>query len=581
MIQPKPQVFDVESKIKQLEDKLHLERTARQKAEDALQQDGDLSIRFPFAVQSSNDGIWEWNVKTNSMWFSQRCRTMFDYNEKEMPDTWESFKKILDPEDYNNFAKSILEYKDGKTENYRYVFRFKSKKNNTHYIMCRAILDKKNGEVVRVLGSHTDITELKESEEKLQNNNKLLHAISHVQSSFIVNGGDENTFKQAVQKIMEMTESKIGFIGEVIRDEDNKTHLMIRSYVETETSKIQHVFVINPKSKELECIRCDGTLAQTIATGKPVIRDRPPFGDVADFENFVAIPIFVGNEIAGLLSIGDRAKPYTQSDLLYIEPIIRMISNIMHAYKLEKQRHLSEEKIKLMVQNLTHTNAELERFAYVCTHDLKEPLRSISSFAQLISKRTQGKLNEEIQEYLDYLLRGVDHMQNLIHDILIYSKSRNSALNMQELNTSHIIKEIEETLASTIEESQAQIHFVNLPTIIGDVTQIRQLFQNLLSNAIKFRKKDRPEIFIKADRKKDKWKFSIKDNGIGIAPEYQEKIFEVFQRLHDKSQYHGNGIGLALCHRIVENHGGKIWLESKLGKGSTFFFTLPATDTEK
>lgn len=229
-------------------------------------------------------------------------------------------------------------------------------------------------------------------------------------------------------------------------------------------------------------------------------------------------------------------------------------------------------------KDLQESNEELQRFAYVASHDLQEPLRMVGSYLQLLERRYGDRLDGDAREFMDFAIDGAERMKILINDLLDYSRveSRGKPFELTDLNI--ILNRVQRTLSLTIEDSGAQVIVGELPEVKVDEEQITQLFQNLIGNAIKFHKKDeKPVIRISVQKKSPQfWEFSISDNGIGIAPEYFERIFVIFQRLHTKDEYPGTGIGLAICKRIVERHGGKIWLNSKPGEGTTFYFTLPA-----
>jgi len=245
------------------------------------------------------------------------------------------------------------------------------------------------------------------------------------------------------------------------------------------------------------------------------------------------------------------------------------------------ERKLAEERLREALNELARSNAELEQFAYSASHDLQEPLRMVSSYVQLLERRYKDKLDSDADDFIGFAVDGVHRMQNLISDLLEYSRvgMRGKPLRPTEAGTAldHALSNLE----VAIEESGAEITRGDLPTVIADETQLIQLFQNLIGNAINFRGDGNPRIHISAERKPGEYLFSVRDNGIGVDPGQSERIFQIFQRLHTRSEHSGTGIGLAVCKRIVERHGGLIWVESEPGSGSTFFFTLPITVSEE
>jgi len=239
------------------------------------------------------------------------------------------------------------------------------------------------------------------------------------------------------------------------------------------------------------------------------------------------------------------------------------------------QRKKMEKELERYASDLKRSNQELEQFAYVSSHDLQEPLRMIVSYLQLISRRYQGKLDSDADEFIGYAVDGAKRLQRMISDLLILSRVGTRGKEFASTNCENALKEVLTSLQIIIEETNATITYDSLPTIMVDDIQLLQLFQNLITNAIRYRGAESPRIHIGVKFQDDGWLFSVKDNGIGIDPKYSERIFGIFQRLHTKEEYAGTGIGLAVCQRIVRRHGGRIWVESKLGEGSTFHFTIP------
>ena len=239
------------------------------------------------------------------------------------------------------------------------------------------------------------------------------------------------------------------------------------------------------------------------------------------------------------------------------------------------EREQAEEKIDRYMKELERSNKELEQFAYVASHDLQEPLRMVSSYTQLIEERYKDKLDKDANEFIDFAVDGANRMQILLNDLLNFSRvtTRGKPFEPVDLNSAlgHAIMNMQ----MRIEETKTTILNDELPTVKADESQIIRVFQNLIDNAIKFRSENSPKIHISAKQEKEESVFSVKDNGIGIEPEYKERIFQIFQRLHGRKEYPGTGMGLSICKRIVERHGGRMWLESESGKGTTFYFTIP------
>ena len=240
-----------------------------------------------------------------------------------------------------------------------------------------------------------------------------------------------------------------------------------------------------------------------------------------------------------------------------------------------------ERSLKTALDNTRRSNAELEQFAYVASHDLQEPLRMISSYVQLLARRYYGRLDSDADEYISYAVDGASRMQKLINDLLDYSRVTTRGKPFEDVNCEKVLYHVMEDMMITIQENDVRITHDPLPVIPGDETQISSVFLNLIGNAIKYRSGEKPEIHISARRKGNVWLFSVRDNGIGIDPQYDKRIFIIFQRLHARTEYPGTGIGLAVTKKIIERHGGHIWVESGTGNGSTFYFTIPVKGEEK
>lgn len=271
------------------------------------------------------------------------------------------------------------------------------------------------------------------------------------------------------------------------------------------------------------------------------------------------------------------------------------ITSVMTIGRDVTQVKQSAESARQLAAELQRSNQELEQFAYIASHDLQEPLRAIASFTQLLAKRYQGQLDAKADTYIEFIVDGATRMQQLIRDLLAYSRAGRHELKPQPIDCNALLERIQRDLQITIAENAATITADPLPTVTADPTQFGNLLQNLISNSLKYRSELPPQIHVSAQKEllrsedsdtaelsspsqpnvSEEWVFSIQDNGIGLEPQYAERIFGIFQRLHTREEYPGTGLGLAICRKIIERHGGRIWVESQLGQGSTFFFTLP------
>jgi PAS domain S-box-containing protein len=239
------------------------------------------------------------------------------------------------------------------------------------------------------------------------------------------------------------------------------------------------------------------------------------------------------------------------------------------------ERVKAEESLRLTRDDLVRSNRDLEQFAYVASHDLQEPLRAVAGFVELLRRNLHDSLDARTTSYMDFAVDGAKRMQTLVNGLLEYSRIGTQGEKHEDTDAKAAVETAMAHLRATIQETGAEVTADELPKVNFDAVQLAQLFQNLIGNAIKFRGQETPRIHISAARDGDGWRFAVSDNGIGIEPEYADRIFLIFQRLHDREKYPGTGIGLAICKKIVEHHNGKIWVESKPGAGSTFYFTVP------
>ena len=261
-----------------------------------------------------------------------------------------------------------------------------------------------------------------------------------------------------------------------------------------------------------------------------------------------------------------------------VSPIINSDGLIIGASTIARDishRKMMEDELQETLIKLKRSNSELEQFAYVASHDLQEPLRMISSFLQLLQMRYSGQLDSDADEFINFAVDGAKRMQELIQDLLAYSRVTTKGNEFKDIKMEEALEQALMNLKISIEENNAIITHDSLPIISADYSQMIQLLQNLIGNSIKYRSDKTPKIHISAQEKDNQWIFSVEDNGIGIDSQYSDQVFQIFKRLHTNDEYKGTGIGLAITKRIIERHSGRIWVESELGKGSKFYFTIP------
>lgn len=274
-----------------------------------------------------------------------------------------------------------------------------------------------------------------------------------------------------------------------------------------------------------------------------------------------------------------QAKVAVFVDLFRMTLEIKRQAELLHRARERENEIRNTELLAKKAEELERSNMELERFAFAASHDMQEPLRTIISYSQLLEQLCKDKLSTEEQEFLQFIVGGASRMQHMIRSLLDYSllKGKEKA-KPRRVDCRNILENTLASLDKVIRDNEAVVTCDPLPMLFGHEGQLSQLFQNLISNAIKFRAEERPAINVSVEREEAFWKFCVQDNGIGIEPQYREEVFGIFKRLHARDRYPGAGLGLSLCKKIVENHGGRVWVEEAPGRGSRFYFTLPVAE---
>ena len=283
------------------------------------------------------------------------------------------------------------------------------------------------------------------------------------------------------------------------------------------------------------------------------------------------VPVIVVSGVLGDLTAVECIKQGA-ADYVLKDHLARLPEKVRRAMR---DKRLREER-KQTLAELARSNQDLEQFAYVASHDLQEPLRMVATYTQLLEERYRGQLDDDADKFIHYAVDGALRMQTLVQDLLAFSRVGRQGTDLQSTDCNAVVETAVKNLQAAVDKSGAQVMHDHLPTVVADGSQLLQVFQNLIGNAIKFRGSEPPAIHVSASKRGMEWVFSVADNGIGIAPEHAEIIFAVFKRLHTRAEYPGSGIGLAICKKIIERQGGKIWVESQPGKGSTFKLTIPA-----
>lgn len=507
--------------------------TLEQRIQERTKELQESNAQLSRAQEIAHLGSWELDLVYNRLIWSDEVYRIFGLQPQEFDATYEGFLEAVHPEDRAAvdaaYSESIQAGKNSYEIEHR-VVRHSTGEIRIVHEKCEHFRNAQ-GQIIRSAGMVHDITERKQAEEKVQRSEAMLRAILEQMPSGV-------TVRDAHS-------------GELILS-NHRSREILNTLVET-----PHQF------DHYRGFHADGTpyrndewpLSRSLATGEVVQTEE--------------IYCMRSDETRIVLSISSAPVRDLQGQIVMGIGVFDDITERKH----------TEEELHRLLEQLKYSNAELEQFAYVASHDLQEPLRMVSSYMQLLARRYQGKLDPDADEFIGFAVDGAKRMQTLINDLLTFSRVGSRGKPLVHTSGEEALQEAISNLQIAIEESGASITHERLPQVKGDPTQLVQLFQNLLSNAIKFRGLEPPRIQVGVHQTESEWRFCVSDNGIGIDPKFADRIFVIFQRLHDRASYPGTGIGLAICKRIVQRHGGRIWVEAQPGMGATFYFTLPSKET--
>jgi PAS domain S-box-containing protein len=408
------------------------------------------------------------------------------------------------------------------------------------------------GQVVMLIPEGRDITDRKHKEDILQN--IALGVSAKTGTAF---------FEALVEYLTKALRVEYAFIGELVQPTQDRI-MIIAGYGDRLLANFEYDLVETPCGPVVDrgFYVCTDRLQQQFP--------HDVFLGQINAQSYMGILLRdSAGQALGLISVLS-CQPFSETK------IMTEILNIFAARAAaELERQQSEVALQYQKQDLARSNDELQQFAYVASHDLQEPLRMITSYLELLERRYKGQLDAKADMFIDYAVDGASRMQTLINDLLDYSRVGRQTRAFEAVDCETIIHQVLTNLQVTILQTQAIVTCAPLPTVTGDPSQLIQLFQNTIGNALKFHTQEPPQIQIGAEYVDGKWLFSVRDNGIGMDAQYLDRIFIIFQRLHSKTEYPGTGIGLAVCKKIVERHGGRLWVDSQPDRGSTFYFTLP------
>jgi signal transduction histidine kinase len=387
---------------------------------------------------------------------------------------------------------------------------------------------------------------------------------------------DEEVYIRVLDLFLQATQSVYGVFGFI--DEDGALVVPTMTRHIWDTCQVTDKRIRFPRSQWGGASWCRAIRERRTVYSNEPSTNVPP-GHVP-IRRHVSMAILYQGEAIGLLQVANRETDYGDAELDLLKTIADAIAPVLAARlerdRLRAQRETLVQQLEESVAALERSNSDLEQFAYVASHDLQEPLRMVGSYVQLLARRYRGKLDADADEFIGYAVDGANRARQIIDDLLTVSRVTSRGQPFELASADGAVDRALAALDLRIRETRAVITRGALPTLPVDAGQLAQVFQNLVENALKFRGAEPPRVHVAAERKGDVWEFSVRDNGIGIEPCHFERIFVIFQRLHGRGEHPGTGIGLAVCQKIVERHGGRIWVESEPGKGSVLRFTIPA-----
>ncbi|RPH37993.1 PAS domain S-box protein [bacterium] len=475
------------------------------------------------AQQIAQMGNWEWDIRSNTLTWSEEMHRIYGLRQDESPESFQDFLAHVHPEDLAVVREKVrraFSEKEPFSFDHRIVLPDGSMR--TLHGEGGVVLDS-SGEIVRMVGTGQDITERKKAEENIARARDYYIKLLDEFPNLIWRAGIDGRCNY-------FNKSWLSFTGRSLKEELGDGWLM----------------AVHPEDRKC----CTATYAEAFDARRPFVMEYRLRYHNGSFHWIL-----------------DYGMPLFDVDQAFI-------GYIGSCFDIEERRR-AQELVEHQAKALTQSNADLEQFAYVASHDLQEPLRMIQGFAQLLGRRYSDVLDDDGRQFMAYLMEGTERMQKLISNLLAYSRLDRQQKEFGQMDSRAAASRALFNLTQAVQESGAVVEIGALPVVCADETQMVQLFQNLIGNALKFRSTEPPRVQVSARSVGGEWLFTVQDNGIGIEPEYGEKIFAIFQRLHGPKEYQGTDIGLAICKKIVERHGGRIWAGSQSNHGATIFFTLP------
>ena len=508
----------------------------RKKIEENLKESEE---RLRLAQTLGNVGIWDWNTITNELHFTPELEQLYGLTPGTIK-TYQDWRQLTHPDDIEKIEAERDE-KIANHEPFDLEFRIQHKSGQKHWLSAKGgAIYNKEGDILRVLGINEDITLRKKADKKIQD---LIEQLQQANEEYRESEDRFHTLADNIPNLAWMADAE-GWIFWYNKQWYKYTGTTLEEMQGWGWQKVHHPDYVDSVTEEWNT---------KLTNEEPYDNIFPLKGEDGNYRWF----------------------------LTRITPIRDAQGNLIRWFGTNTdvtERINRENELEITMDELKRSNEELERFAYVSSHDLQEPLRMVTLYSQLLERRYKDSLDDDANEFIGFAVDGAKRLDAMTNDLLQYSKITSEKREVKPVNFEHVLEHALTNLKVPIEENNAIITHDPLPTIIGDEQLKIQLFQNIIGNSIKYRSQETPKIHISAIKEKDHYLFSIIDNGIGMSLKHLEKIFTIFQRLHTHEEHEGTGIGLAIAQKIVHQQGGEIWAESEPGKGSTFYFTIPINE---
>jgi len=419
--------------------------------------------------------------------------------------------------------------------------------------------------------------------EEVRRSINLLETIHHAQTDFLTIESGSNIFNKMLDNFLAVTGCQYGFIDELFIQDDGSMYLEARAITDIAWDDGSRAIYKKLVSGEIRFDNMKSLYGEVMRTGEPVIANDAPTDPRRTgippghppLIGFLGVPLYAGGEFVGMLGLANAPGGFSEGLLVHLEPLTKIAGIILLTLKIDRRRAEAIDAWQRLANKLTASNAELERFAYVCSHDLQAPIRHVTSYATMLGDHVDEAANPDLRRWADKIIAGGRRMQNLVSDLLAYARLSKGAAPVSSVDTNAVVDDVLEVLDKRIDEAGATVRRADLPMLDCHGTLVTQLFQNLIENALRYRRTDVPvSVEISCTDEGAHQHFAVRDNGKGIDPAHHSRTFEIFQRLEGDKDDGGTGIGLAICERVVQMHSGRIWVESEAGAGATFHFTL-------